>query len=144
MEHRICPGVNRTPHGSVAVRSNNGAGEFTGEGFTDIVGYHPDDGSIWLGRNNGSQFKFRKYATVSPAAGWSFVAGEFTGDSYADIAAYHPSDGSVWVGANTGSTFSWNRYAMLIPTAGWSFVAGEFTGDSYADLVGYHPDDGSI
>ena len=43
-------------------------------------------------------FSFQRYATVRPAAGWSFAAGEFTGDNHADLAAYHPSDGSVWVG----------------------------------------------
>ncbi len=47
-------------------------------------------------------FSFTRYATVSPATGWSFVAGQFAGDGRSDIVGYHPSNGSVWVGRNTG------------------------------------------
>ncbi len=50
-----------------------------------------------------ASFSFTQYATVSPAAGWSFVAGNFAGDNRADVAGYHPSNGSLWVGRNTGS-----------------------------------------
>jgi hypothetical protein len=91
-----------------------------------------------------ADFSFTRYATVSPAAGWSFVGGEFTGDSLTDLAAYHPSDGSVYVGRNTGSSFKFIQYATVSPAAGWSLVRGEFTGDNLADLVAYHPSDGSV
>jgi hypothetical protein len=97
-----------------------------------------------VGRNNGrSQFKFRRYATITPAV-WSIVAGEFTGDSYTDIAVYNPGDGSVWVGGNSGSQFEFRPFAAMTPAAGLSFVASEFTGDIYTDLAAYHPSDGSI
>ena len=67
---------------------------------SEVMGYHPSDGSVWVGRNTGSAFSFTRWATVTPASGWSFVAGVFTSDSRSDVAAYHPSDGSIWVGAN--------------------------------------------
>ena len=47
------------------------------------------------------RFSFKQYATVSPAAGWSFVAGQFAGNAKADVVGYHPSNGSLWVGRNT-------------------------------------------
>ena len=78
------------------------AGQFTGDSRTDVVGYHPSNGSLWVGHNTGSSFAFTQYATVAPAAGWSFVAGQFTGDSRADVTGYHPSNGTLWMGRNAG------------------------------------------
>src|SRR5690349_24230231 len=51
-----------------------------------------------LFRSIAAAFSFTRYATVSPAADWSFVAGNFAGDSRADVMGYHPSNGSLWVG----------------------------------------------
>jgi hypothetical protein len=45
-------------------------------------------------------FSFSQWATVTPAAGWSFVAGDFVRGGGTDVAGYHPSNGSVWVGTN--------------------------------------------
>jgi len=78
------------------------AGDFTGDGKLDVVGYHPSDGTVWVGTNAGSQFSFRKWATVTPAADWAFQAGDFTGDGKLDVVGYHPSDGTLWVGTNSG------------------------------------------
>ena len=100
---------------------------------------------MWVARNTGSTFAFRRYATVSPAAGWKLATGgDFTGDGLGDVAAYHPSDGSVWVGRNNGSLFTFQRYGTVSPASGWTFVGGEFTGDWTADLAAYHPSDGSL
>ena len=30
------------------------AGDFNGDGVTDIVGYHPSNGTLWVGINTGS------------------------------------------------------------------------------------------
>jgi len=89
-------------------------------------------------------FTFRRYATVQPASGWSFVAGQFAGDNKDDVVGYHPSNGSLWVGRNTGSAFSFTQYATVQPASGWSFVAGQFAGDNKDDVVGYHPSNGSL
>ena len=78
------------------------AGQFAGDSKTDVVGYHPSNGTLWVGRNTGSAFSFTKYATVSPAEDWQFVAGRFAGDSRSDLAGYHPSNGTVWVGRTRG------------------------------------------
>jgi hypothetical protein len=76
------------------------AGQFAGNNRTDVVGYHPSNGTVWVGRNTGSAFSFTQYATVSPARNWSFVAGQFAGNNRTDVVGYHPSNGSLWVGRN--------------------------------------------
>jgi hypothetical protein len=114
------------------------------DGLGDLAAYHPSDGSVWVGWNTASAFSFRRFATVGPASGWSFVAGDFTGDGLGDLAAYHPSDGSVWVGRNDGASFTFRRYSTVGPAAGWRFVAGRFAGNSLADVAAYHPSNGSV
>ena len=44
------------------------------------------------------KFVFAKWATVSPPAGWTFLAGYFAGDNKLDVVGYHPSNGTLWVG----------------------------------------------
>jgi len=97
-----------------------------------------------VGTNTGSGFSFNKWATLEPAAGWTFLAGNFAGDSKLDVVGYHPSNGTLHVGTNTGSAFSFDRWATVTPEAGWTFLAGNFAGDSKLDVVGYHPSNGTL
>ena len=120
------------------------AGHFAGDALADIVGYHPADGSVWMGRNTGANFEFELWATVTPAAGWTVRSGDFDGDSLDDLLLYHPNDGSVWVGRNTGGGFVINKWATLSPHAGWSIEVGDFAGTSRSDVLAYHPSDGSV
>ena len=57
-----------------------GAGSFTGVGNAELFGYHPSNGSLWVGKNTGSGFAFQHWGTVSPTGGWQFHVGDFTGD----------------------------------------------------------------
>ncbi|MFN0060687.1 MAG: N,N-dimethylformamidase beta subunit family domain-containing protein [Planctomycetota bacterium] len=120
------------------------AGDFTGDGRTDVVGYH-QDGSVWVGSNTDfASFTFTLWATLIPASGWTIKSGEFTGDGLMDVLAYHSSDGSVWVGTNSGSsTFVWSQWASVSPPSGWSFWTGDFTADGRTDVGAYH-NDGSV
>jgi hypothetical protein len=121
------------------------SGDFNGDGLIDVVGYHPSNGSVWIGANTGaSSFAFSQWSTVSPAAGWTIVAGDFTGDGWPDVMAYYSGNGSLWIGANTGSSFSWSQWAVVSPAAGWTFSAADFNGDGRLDLLGYHPSNGSV
>ncbi len=120
------------------------AGDFDADGRGDLVVYHPVDGSVAVGTNQGGSFSFASWGNVSPVAGWSIAAGEFTGDQRADVVLYHPSDGTVTVGTNLGSSFGFVSWGHVDPAAGWSINAGDFNGDGLSDVVLYHPDDGRI
>jgi hypothetical protein len=72
--------------------------------MSDLVAYHPSDGTVWTGYNTGSSFRFARTGRLVPSAGWSIMAGEFAGNSVFDVAAYHPSDGTVWVAASPSGT----------------------------------------
>ncbi len=120
------------------------AGSFTGQPRSDVFGYDATNGTLWVGKNTGTDFDFQQWATVDPVDGWQFTAGDFTGSGRADIMGYHPSNGSVWVGENTGGQFALGQWGEVDPVDGWQFAAGYFTGHSKADLFAYHPSNGSL
>jgi len=122
-----------------------GAGRFLGNPAWDLVGYQPQDGSLWVGANDGDHFTFTtKWATLSPAGGWQLTVGDFTGDGRDDVAAYNPVNGTVWVGENRGSTFVFQKWATWSPTSGWTISSGLFTGRAKADLLAHHRDSGTL
>src|SRR5262249_41109961 len=119
-----------------------------GDGLDDLVGYLSSNGSLWTATNIRGGFSWSQWGTVSPAAGWSFVAGNFYTYPRADLVGYYSGDGSVWIAVNTsshpeGSFSPLQKWATVQPAAGWSFVTGRF-GSLYHDLVGYHPSNGSV
>ena len=121
-----------------------GAGSFTGVGNAELFGYHPSNGSLWVGKNTGSGFAFQHWGTVSPTGGWQFHVGNFTGDDRADIVGYHSSNGTLWVGGNLGGSFQLQPWGSVQPSSGWQFGVGFLTGGAKADLFGYHPSNGSL
>lgn len=120
------------------------AGSFTAQPRRDVFGYDATNGTLWVGRNTGTDFDFQQWATVDPVDGWQFTAGDFTGSGRADIMGYHPSNGTVWVGENVGDEFALTQWASVDPVDGWQFAAGYFTGHAKTDLFGYHPSNGSL
>ncbi|SHN83544.1 hypothetical protein SAMN05660350_03436 [Geodermatophilus obscurus] len=120
-------------------------GHFTGGAGSDLFGYHPGNGTLWVADNRGNRFAFSQpWATVDPPDGWQFVVADVTGDGRADVVGYHPGNGSVWVGENRGGSFVFARWADLAPAAGWTIDCGLFTGRARADLLAYHRDSGSL
>jgi hypothetical protein len=115
-------------------------GDFDGDGRSDLVAYHPSDGSVAVGRTLASgAFSFSSWGTVSPTSGWQIAAGQFTGDSRSDIVLYHPSDGTLTVGSNQGSSFSFASWGNANPDSGWVLHAGDFSGDGWTDVALYRP-----
>jgi hypothetical protein len=77
------------------------SGFFTQTAKADLFGYHPSNGTLWVGENTGGGFAFWKWGKVDPTSGWQFVAGPFDADLWADVVGYHPSNGTLWLGKST-------------------------------------------
>ena len=121
------------------------AGTFHDVARSDLLAYRPQNGTLWVGRNDGGSFTFTApWATLSPAGGWQLATGDFTGNGRSDVAAYHPSNGSVWVGENRGTTFEFRQWATLAPAQGWEIAAGFFTGKAKTDLLALHSPSGTL
>ncbi len=122
-----------------------GAGSFTGGARSDLFGYHPGNGTLWVAQNRGDRFEFtHPWATVDPPDGWQFVVADVTGDGRADVVGHHPGNGAVWVGENRGGSFAFTRWATLSPPSGWTIHCGLFTGRARADLLAHHRDSGTL
>lgn len=122
-----------------------GAGRFTDGAGSDLFGYHPGNGTLWVAENRGDRFAFtHPWATVDPADGWQFVVADVTGDGRADVVGHHPGNGAVWVGENRGGSFAFTRWATLSPPTGWRVHCGLFTGRARADLLAHHHDSGTL
>lgn len=120
------------------------SGLFAGSGKADLFGYHPINGTLWVGANAGNGFDFGHWGTVSPSDGWWFGAGDFSASMGTDIVGYHPSNGTIWVGNNAGTHFELSQWGSVQPAAGWRFGVGRFTAGPKDDLFAYHPVNGSL
>jgi hypothetical protein len=122
-------------------------GDIAGNARPDVVGYHPSDhgdrtrGTLWVGVNEGTRFRFEEWASFTPADRWVFMLGEFNGDGRLDVVGYQPQNGTLWVFRSTGSRFRPSRWGTVSPADGWTFLVGDFAGDGRDDIVGYHPTD---
>jgi N,N-dimethylformamidase beta subunit-like protein len=124
------------------------AGHFSGGARSDALVYHWRDGSIFVGRSDGTRFTWTAWSYLDPAGGpderWVVVPGEFTGDNRTDVLAYAPRSFSppytnVRVGRSLGTGFTFEN-RLDLDGFGWRPVPGRFTGTTVDDLGVYsHP-----
>lgn len=123
------------------------AGDFTKDGYTDIVGYHSSDGSIYIGRNTRTNsFSWSQWATIDTGvpSSMALVPGDFVGDGNLGLGIYFPTDGSFWVARKAGDSFVVGQWSSVDPRSDWKFTRGGFSQSSRLDLFAYHPSDGSL
>jgi hypothetical protein len=146
------------------VVSRNGivAGEFTGDGHTDLAVVNPgaNDVSVLLGNGDGTFQPPVNYAAGTDPH--SVVAGDFNGDGHTDLAVtsngsvdastgtYIPGTGSVSVLLGNGDGTFQPPVTYAAGDGAGALVAGDFTGDGHIDLAvadqgysGYDSSDGS-
>jgi hypothetical protein len=114
------------------------AGDFTGDGKSDIVGM-TSSGVWYVAVTNASGTGSTNYAWGSwnPSAGWQDVrVADVNGDGKADIIG-RTSYGAWYAAISTGSSFNSQLWGSWSPNAGWQNVmVGDFDGDGKADIVG--------
>jgi hypothetical protein len=120
-----------------------------------VFGYHPSNGTLWVGTNSGTQFAVNRWATVTPARDWTFLVGRFglstSPDDKADVFGYHPSNGTLSVGVNEGSEFAFTELRSVTPPQGWIFMVGNIgiwqigPRNVLEDTpIGYYPGNGTL
>ena len=122
------------------------AGDFTGDGRTDlaIANSGDNDVSILLGNGDGTFQPQVTYAVgQTPLA---IVAGDFTGNGRLDLAVANGDDNTVSVLLGKGDGTFQPQVTYAVGFAPSAIVAGDFTSDGRTDLAvaNYNDDDVSI
>jgi subtilisin-like proprotein convertase family protein len=116
------------------------AGDFTGDGKTDIAGRWLQTGQWYVGTSTGGAFSTSLWATWSadPGVTWADVqAADFNHDGKMDIVGRWLQTGQWYVGLSSGGSFNTTLWATWSPNVTWADVhVGDFNGDGNADIVG--------
>jgi YVTN family beta-propeller protein len=116
------------------------AGDFTGDGRTDLAVANQSDNtvSVLLGNGDGT---FQPQLTYAVGNGSdAIVAGDFTGDGQLDLAVVNPGtwpdfSGSVSVLLGNGDGTFRPQGTYAVGSDPVAIVAGDFTGDGHLDLA---------
>ncbi|HVI57318.1 MAG TPA: FG-GAP-like repeat-containing protein [Luteimonas sp.] len=117
---------------NVAGYALSATGDFTGDGYEDIVWSSNTQVAMWRGNGAGG---FTKSIFTARPAGWGVVgAGDIDGDGKADL---------LWQNKSTGRFAYWLMNGVTVRSkstssnvAGYALSAtGDFNGDGYVDLV---------
>ncbi|RIL07811.1 MAG: hypothetical protein DCC71_01630 [Proteobacteria bacterium] len=106
------------------------AGELTGDGAADLIGYSAPFEDLVVGVAAGDRFLLRKWGDFAP--GSSFVAGRFTGPPEADLLAYTPASGVLAVGDNVQPP---KGYVWPLSAAPGETLAFHVSGRGSSDVI---------
>jgi hypothetical protein len=120
------------------------AGDFNGDGKTDIAGRVAQNGVWWIGTSTGSSFTNLPGPMWSPAVTWVDVrVADLTGDGFSDIVGRVNNTGDYWVSKSVktnGHTTLWAQWgADALGNINWEMdtVLGDMNGDGKLDLIAW-------
>lgn len=121
------------------------AGDFDGDGQTDVAAFMPTTGDWILGMSTGGSFDVATRGNFPSTGGWKHhVVGDFDGDGRDDIASYNVGNGTWWVSSWDGSGLAYSRWSQFATRTGWEApLVGDFTGDGRDDVASYYPGNGT-
>jgi autotransporter-associated beta strand protein len=114
------------------------AGDFNGDGLTDIAGRNAQTGQWYVALSTGSSFNTTVWTTWNPNVTWVDVkVGDFNGDGKSDIAGRFLQTGQWFVAQSTGSSFVSSLWTTWNPNVTWVDVnVGNFAGNKTSDITG--------
>ncbi|MEU4739294.1 VCBS repeat-containing protein [Actinosynnema sp. NPDC023658] len=126
------------------------AGDFNGDGRTDLAAIDPGDNLILFAGNGAGQVGWTgpMWPTGSQWAGYKKItAGDYNGDGRTDIAAIDPGDNLILFAGNGAGQVGWS--GLMWPTgsqwAGYKHItSGDFNGDGRTDIAAIDPGDNLI
>lgn len=116
---------------------SSGFGDFTGNGWTDLIARDKSSGRLYLYPGNGTTVEGR----VGIGTGWTNYAtitrfGEFDRDGHEDVIARDSATGNLWLHPGTGSGLT----TRLRIGTGWNGMreitaVGDMSGDGHPDVL---------
>ena len=125
------------------------AGDFSGDGRSDLLFYFPGDRNWWLGSHAGNAIDWKLVGNTAGFGqiwdGRPFWMGRFSQSIRDEILFYYPGDRNWWLGVNNGQQINWT---LAGNTAGFGNVAdgrpfwvANFTRPDRSDVLFYYPGD---
>ena len=121
-------------------------GDFTGNGWSDLITRQTSTGSLYLYPGNGTKFGGRSLI----GTGWNGMSlitrfGDFNRDGHEDVIARESATGALWLYPGTGSGLG----SRLKIGVGWNGMreitaAGDLNGDGYPDLLAVQASTGTL
>jgi hypothetical protein len=119
------------------------AGDFNGDGRSDLVQLNGSYGEAWVGLNNGSNIPYPNYwgrpgFLYNPQNRYWIGVGDVNNDGRDDLVQITPY-GDAWVALSSGLSFGapsrwgWLGFKFDLANA-WGIHIGDFNGDGKADL----------
>ena len=110
------------------------AGDFDGDGHTDIFWYAPGPApeSVWTSDGAGA---FSASPTMPVVGTYTPIAGDFDGDGLTDIFWYAPGPAADWLWTNLGDGVFSSSLMSVVGT--YTPIAGDFDGDGLTDIFWY-------
>jgi hypothetical protein len=120
-------------------------GDFTGNGWSDVLGVNPG-GALSLWQGNGTSLAGRRIGTGWEALDSATRLGDLNGDGREDVIARERATGSLWLYPGTGGIAYGTRVRI---GTGWGALrditmVGDVTGDGRADVVAVQPETGRM
>ncbi len=125
-------------------------GDFNGDGLSDVLIYHPDDGAFVkfyadprLEAFYSPDFIYQVARVTVPHA--EMHLGDFNGDGMTDVLVYRPSDGlfAKWYsGANVSPDFFYQQVRHGFDSG--QVVTGDWNGDGLTDVLLYDKNRGGL
>ncbi|MBF0387067.1 MAG: VCBS repeat-containing protein [Candidatus Omnitrophica bacterium] len=110
------------------------AGDFNGDGKTDVATYFSDTSSIKVALSDGLNFLPKTTWIESFSKDKKLILGDFNADGKVDIAAYDSSARTVRVALSDGAKFTDSGIWLNNVPLGADVYAGDFNGDGRSDL----------
>jgi hypothetical protein len=121
-------------------------GDFTGNGWSDLLARDTANGNLYLHPGDGTNLESR----ISIGTGWNSVNaitrfGDFNRDGHEDVIARQTSNGDLWLYRGSGSGFS----SRIRIGTGWNIMReitaiGDLNRDGYPDLIAAQTSSGSL
>ena len=89
------------------------AGDYDGDGKSDVAVYDSSDSSLRIGRSDGTTLTFHAAGTATGVANLLesnrlLYGGDYDGNGKSDFLSYGAADGNWRVGASDGNSFAWH------------------------------------
>ena len=130
----------------VAPLPTTAVGDFSGNGWSDVLARDQNTGTLYTYRGNGTNLEPRS----SKGTGWNAMTsltrlGDFNRDGHEDIITREGSTGYLWLYPGTGAGFG----TRIRLGTGWNAMreitaVGDLNADGYPDLVAYQASTGIL